>query len=179
MTHSMHCYLIGFRGSGKTTVGQLLSGRLGWDFVDTDQWIEQSAGRTIRELFAAGGEAAFRDLESAAIVEVSQRSSPTVISLGGGAVLREQNRMLLRSKGYSVWLNAKAELLYDRIRQDKLTDQRRPSLTGLSGFDEVAMLVQQREPIYAEMANKVVMIEGLSPDEIVADIADWVKLIAV
>ncbi len=172
----MHCYLIGFRGSGKTTVGQLLSGRLGWGFVDTDQWIEQSAGRTIREIFAEGSEAAFRELESAAILAVSQRSSPTVISLGGGAILREQNRLVLQSTGCCVWLNATAELLYERIRQDKLTDQRRPSLTGLSGFDEVAVLVQQREPIYAEMANKVVMIESLSPDEIVADIADWIKL---
>ena len=153
-----HCYLIGFRGSGKTTVGQLVAQRLGWPFLDTDHLIEQSVGRTIREIFAEQGEQGFRTLESSSIAQVAALTEPTVISLGGGAILREENRQLLHATGRCVWLSGDAQLLYTRIAQDSMTAQRRPNLTSLNGYDEVATLLAQREPLYRQMAHKTVMI---------------------
>ena len=171
----MHLYLIGYRGSGKTTVGRALADRLGWGFVDTDQQIEETAGRTIRDIFAESGETTFRDLETAAIEQVAGLAAASVISLGGGAVLRERNRHILSHSGRCVWLRAPAELLYERISGDALTAQRRPSLSTLGGYAEVVELLARREPIYEQLADKQVMIAGLSPDLIVAEIAEWVN----
>lgn len=112
-------FLAGFMGSGKSTVGQRLATALGWPFVDLDAEIERLAGRSIPDIFAAHGEDGFRDFEHAALLgqaETSAAAAPRVVALGGGTYAFERNRSLLRQVGPTVWLDAPAETLWERVR---------------------------------------------------------------
>lgn len=147
-------FLIGLRGAGKTTIGRLVAERLSWNFVDTDQWIQESTGRTIRDIFTADGEAAFRDLESAAIANVAVQEE-CVVSLGGGACERPVNRELIRQSGRAVWLTALPAVLWQRISRDSQTRDQRPALSDQGGEDELAWLLEQRSANYAACADFV------------------------
>src|ERR1051326_5701426 len=118
-------YLIGLRGTGKTTVGRLLAKLLNRPFHDADELLEQRAGRLIRDIFAAEGEAGFRDREEAILTELSAAGS-SVIATGGGVVLRESNRETMRRTGVAVWLTADVDTLVQRLQSDPATMQRRP-----------------------------------------------------
>lgn len=169
----MHLYLIGYRGSGKTTVGRLVAQALDWLLVDTDDWIESASGRTIQQIFAEAGEQAFRDLEQTTIEQVASLNDSIVVSLGGGAILRPQNRTQIR-RGKCVWLDAPAEFLYQRICNDPSSSTKRPNLTKSSGLDEVNEVLAVRRPLYAELANLTIDVVGRSADEIAREIVDWV-----
>ncbi len=145
------------------------------EVVDTDAWIEAEAGATIKEIFAAKGEKAFRDWETKAIEKVVSGKSK-VVSLGGGAVLRAENRALLRGRGITVWLRASAKTLSERISADPLTASRRPSLSKLAGYDEIVKLLEEREPIYCELADFTVDTEGRTPENIAEEIASLYRL---
>src|SRR5262245_31375942 len=124
----MNLLLIGYRGTGKSTVAHLLAERLGWRSVDSDERIEELAGCSIADIFASQGEGAFRDLESQVVAELAA-GDQTVLSLGGGAVLRPENRATLAAAGPMVWLTASPETLWGRIQADPETAARRPNLT--------------------------------------------------
>lgn len=175
MRLSAHLYLIGYRGSGKTTVGKLLAKQIGARFVDTDQCIVQHEGQSIREIFDSVGEAGFRDCETAIIRNITLQA-PCVVSLGGGAILRESNRELLCESGQCIWLTASAEKLFARIESDENSAGSRPQLTNHTGYDEVVELLSQRNPIYADLAKKTIETDALAPEEIVKEIIDWVNL---
>jgi shikimate kinase len=157
--------LTGYRCTGKTTTGRLLAARLGWDFADVDDLIESTAGKSIADIFAAEGEAGFRDRESAALAELCRRSD-CVIATGGGAVLREANREALRDAGLVVWLTAAPETLWQRLQADPSTAARRPNLTASGGLDEVRNLLAAREPLYREAADFAVASDDLSPQAV-------------
>lgn len=165
-------FLMGYRGCGKSTVGQLLAEHLGWEAIDTDDLAEAEAGKSIASIFESDGEPAFRDLEETVISNVCERRE-VVVSLGGGAVLREATRQRLKDAGPVVWLTASAEILAARIESDMASSARRPSLTGLSGLDEVRRVLAEREPIYGECATVAIDADGRSPDAIAAEIAGW------
>src|SRR5262249_43218407 len=114
-TNDTLIFLIGLRGSGKTTVGPILADRLGLPFRDADVLIELRAGRSIREIFASDGESAFRDLEEQMLNELIA-GGPAVIATGGGVVLRETNRTRMRAAGRIVWLTADPEMLWSRMQ---------------------------------------------------------------
>ena len=139
--------LIGYRGTGKTTVGRRLAERLDWAFVDADDAVERAAGKSIAEIFAADGETAFRDLEQQTVAELTQRPN-TVVSLGGGAVLRSENRAAIRAGGTVVWLTASPTTIHARINADATTGARRPNLTSQGGLAEIKQLLHQREAFY-------------------------------
>jgi len=162
-------YLIGSRGSGKTTVGRLLAARLGWSFVDMDDLIEAAAGKSIAEVFATEGESGFRDREATALTEISHRPDH-VIATGGGIVVRPENRSRLCETGYCVWLTAPAETLWDRIRVDVATPDRRPALTGLSPEEEIRHVLATREPLYRSVAHQSIPTDAQSPDAVVSTI---------
>jgi shikimate kinase len=164
-----HLYLTGYRGSGKTTVGRLVASRLGRRCIDLDDEIETHAGRSIREIFADGGEAIFRDLETAALARVAADSA-AVISLGGGAILRPENREVIAKTGIAVWLKIDADTVLQRLAGDATTAERRPSLTSLPPREEVESLLQKRQPLYQQVADHEVDAAGQSVAAIVDQI---------
>jgi len=158
-------WLTGYRGSGKTAVGEVLARRLGWEFIDADAYLELSAGVTIRDIFRTQGEPAFRDLESKILLELSARQD-CAIATGGGAILREANRKILGDTGTVVWLRAPAQVLLERIEADPTSPQRRPDLTAMGGLAEIETLLFLREPMYRKIAAMELDTSLLSPEEV-------------
>lgn len=165
-------HLIGYRGCGKTTVAKLLSPQLRWPAIDADEYLERAAGRTIKEIFAAEGEAGFRDRESATVQELTRREA-LIVSWGGGVILRPANRDALQTSGDIVWLRARPETLLQRIEQDPTTGARRPNLTVAGGLSEVQQLVAQREPIYLATSDFQIDVDELSPEQVAQRIIAW------
>jgi shikimate kinase len=161
--------VVGYRGAGKSTVGPIVAARLGWAFLDCDEEVERAAGRSVAELFHVEGEAGFRDRESAALAESCERGR-VVIATGGGAVLRETNRALIKEAGFVVWLTAPAGVIHDRLSRDPATAGRRPALTATGGLDEIVALLAVREPLYRAVADLVLDTTYRSPEELAADI---------
>jgi shikimate kinase len=164
----MSIALLGYRGSGKSTVGRRLADRLWQTFVDTDELVVRRAGAPIKEIFERRGEAAFRDLESEVVAEVS-RLTDHVIALGGGAVLREENRKALKDAGLKlIYLRCDAEELIRRIQSDPASADARPDLTDLGGgIAEVRKVLAEREPIYRSVMTGELDVTHLSPQDAV------------
>jgi shikimate kinase len=166
-------FLIGYRGTGKSTVGRHLAASLGWAFHDADEHIERAAAMTIADIFAAEGEAGFRDREAASLAELC-RAEQCVIATGGGVILRPANRELLQASGYVAWLTASPETIWARMQTDPTTAARRPNLTASGGREEVAHLLAVREPHYRAAASAAFPTEGRSPEQVAAAIlAAW------
>jgi shikimate kinase len=151
--------LIGYRGSGKSSVAPLLASRLGWEWFDADSLIEKAAGCTIREIFTNHGEPHFRELERQVMAELLGRQQ-IVIAAGGGAILNADTRRLLSTAGPVVWLRASIATLEGRINQDVTTAARRPALTNRIGAQEIEELLAQREPLYRQCASLTIDTDG-------------------
>lgn len=156
---------MGMMGSGKTTVGRALADRLCWDLVDSDAQVEARTGMTVTDIWQAGGEAAFRRLESEALAEAlgPGRMGLAVVAAGGGAVLSEANRRLLREGARVAWLRARPSTLAARLGDGPgprplLDDDPAASLARLDG---------ERRDLYAEVADVVVDVDGLAPADVV------------
>ncbi len=167
----MNIVLIGYRGAGKTTIGKQLAGRMGMEFIDTDDSIVQRSGKSIREIFAEGGETLFRDLESAVIDDLVETDN-TVIAAGGGVVLRKTNIEKLQANGRIVWLQAPAEVLWKRLQSDTRTPANRPDLTSTGGLEEILRLLQVRAPLYSTAADVALDVTNMSEDQIVRYLAE-------
>jgi len=165
----MNILLIGYRGTGKTTVAKCLARRLGWDWIDADVEIERRAGKSIAEIFAQQGEEAFRDLETEVVADLTAGDSQ-ILALGGGAILREENRRRIASAGTVVWLKASAETIHARITADATTAGRRPNLTASGGMAEIRELLDFRTPIYRQCADLQIDTDERTPDEIAEEI---------
>lgn len=143
--------LVGMPGGGKSTVGRQLAKRLDWRFIDTDAVIEKRIGQPIRSFFEQQGEDAFRDVESTVIDECTQ-STRAILATGGGSVLREANRALLRERTHVVYLRSSAEELFRRLRHDT----QRPLLQVQDPQARLRELFAQRDPLYRETAHYIV-----------------------
>ncbi|MFV9506845.1 MAG: shikimate kinase [Oscillochloridaceae bacterium umkhey_bin13] len=157
--------LIGLSGAGKTTVSQLLAERLGFTLYDTDELVVEAAGVSIPTIFATQGEAAFRAMEEGAVA-FATFDRPAVIATGGGVVLSENNRTLLRRSSFVVWLDAPDAELLARLRADPVN---RPLLAA-DPVTQLATLRTVRGPLYAATAHMTLIVSGLSPDAIVDQI---------
>jgi shikimate kinase len=166
--------LIGYRGTGKSTVARLVALALGWEWIDADVEIEWRAGKSIKTIFDDDGEPAFRDLESAILAELCRRDR-AVLALGGGVVLREENRHAIKAAGPVVWLAASAETLAQRIAADATTVERRPNLTAQGGITEIITMLGTRDPLYRDCASLVVDTEGKTPAEVAGEILTWLN----
>lgn len=164
----MSILLIGYRGSGKTTIGKKLADRLWQPFVDTDDLIVRSSGKSIREIFAESGEESFRDLETAALQQALALKDH-IISLGGGAVIREQNRQLIQNSGHkAIYLRCEPAALHQRIASDPNTAANRPALSPSGGnLDEIRTILSIREPWYRQVMTAELEVTHLSADEAV------------
>ncbi|MGN6370428.1 MAG: shikimate kinase [Phycisphaerae bacterium] len=161
----MNITLIGYRGSGKSSVGRRLAEMLGMGFVDTDVLIVERAGCTIKEIFEREGEAGFREREAVAMREAASLAN-TVIAAGGGAVLRQENVAAMKGCGKVVWLQGDVQTLYRRIQGDGATSANRPNLTSTGGIEEVRLLLAKREPLYRAAADHVVDISKISVEQV-------------
>jgi shikimate kinase len=140
--------LIGLMGAGKTTVGRKLAARLSLEFVDSDHVLEQRCGAAVATIFAVEGEAAFREREAKVIDELTHRDG-IVLATGGGAILREDNRAHLRSRGTVIYLQADPHQLFLRTRHDR----GRPLLQTADPLAKLQELYAQRHPLYEQTAH--------------------------
>lgn len=157
--------LIGYRGTGKTTVAQLVALHLGYDWVDADVEVELVLGMSITQFFDQFGEPRFREVEAQVVDELCSRAR-TVLALGGGAVLREDTRARIAQCAAVVWLRAAPATLQRRIAHDPTSVGRRPNLTNYGGQNEIEALLAQREPIYRACATLEVDTENKTPEEV-------------
>lgn len=148
----MNVILIGYRATGKTTVGKQVAERLCCPFYDTDEEVERTTGKTVLDLVAEGGWGLFREKERSAISGLSLKDG-CVFALGGGAILEEENVRLLRRNGVFVWLMSDAGTIVERMRRDEKSRQQRPSLTGKAAWEEVPAMLQWREEAYKKIAH--------------------------
>lgn len=159
----MNIVLIGYRGTGKSTVGRLLAARLGRELVSTDAEIVKRAQRTIPEIVAQQGWDYFRDLESDICRELASRDH-LVIDTGGGAILRAQNVEALKKDGTVFWLTASIKTIAKRIGSDK----QRPSLTETKSFvDEIQDVLGERTPKYQAAADHIIATDDRSINQLV------------
>lgn len=159
----MNIVLIGYRGTGKSTVGRQLAARLGRVLVSTDAEIVKRAKRTIPEIVAREGWEYFRDLESSICRELSSRDQ-LVVDTGGGTILRTENIEALKNNGAVFWLMASVETIAKRIGGDN----QRPSLTGSQSFvDEIQSVLRERTPKYQAAADHMITTDDRSIDQLV------------
>jgi shikimate kinase len=164
----MSIVLIGYRGSGKSTIGKRLADRLWQPFVDVDDLIVKKAGKSIKEIFEQDGEPAFRELEAEAVHEICKLSEH-VIGLGGGTLSREANRQAIRDAGHRViYLKCEPAELHRRIEADPQTAITRPNLTALGGgIEEVKKMLAEREPLYRQVMHAELDVTHLTPEDAV------------
>ena len=162
-----HIYLIGFMGTGKSTVSKELKNLLGWKEVEMDEEIVRTCGISISEIFETYGEAYFREQETACIRRISETDS-SIVSCGGGAVLREENVKLMKESGEIILLTARPDTVYHRVRRG--TD--RPLLKDRMSIQGISQLMEQRSAVYEKACDKMVSTDGKTPLEIAQEIAE-------
>lgn len=170
MTHGPHLFLVGFMGSGKSTVGRLVAQRLSRPFVDLDGLVEREAQRPIAEIFATEGEEGFREMESSALLSL-EGLEPAVVACGGGVVLRPANRSALKRLGKVVYLKVTAGEAVARI-DDVST---RPLLAGPGGTLAATSLLAARESLYTSVADLAVDTMGKAPEQIADELVMGVR----
>ena len=154
--------LIGFMGSGKTTVGIRLSYKWKRPFLDTDKLIECREGRTISEIFAAEGEEYFRALETELLKELSLKIHNQILSVGGGTPLREENRNFLKQIGTVVYLRVRPQTVYERLKGDTT----RPLLQVEDPLSKITELLDKRWRLYEEAADLIIDVDDMDMDGI-------------
>ncbi len=168
MGQEKNIILIGFMGSGKTTVGLKLSYRLRIPVEDTDKLIERRENKSIRELFAQEGEEAFRQKETELLREIGSRNYRRILSVGGGTPLRPENRELLKRCGTVVYLRIRPETAYERLKGDT----NRPLLQCDDPLQRIRTLLAEREEAYAACADVILDVDGLPTEEILTQITN-------
>jgi len=164
--------LIGFMGTGKTTVGRRLADRTGWSFVDVDEYIVETEQRPISDMFARDGEERFRAIETAAL-QTLLAGEGKIVSTGGGAVLREENRRLMKQRGLVVALKASKQTIMARLRHDRS----RPLLAG-NLEERVNKLLAERATAY-DFADLILQTDGHPPDELATAIIQRMKQVGM
>lgn len=166
-----HVILIGFMGSGKSTVGYRLSYRLKKCLIDTDKLIEQKEKMTISNMFAEKGEAYFRGKETEYLNSLFHELGSRVLSLGGGTPIREENRAIIKQLGKVFYLKASPDTIYERVKHDT----KRPLLQCENPRERIEELLKERDPIYESVADIVICVDGKNMQEVVQEIVEVVR----
>lgn len=167
-------FLVGLRGSGKTTLGKVASKRSGRPFLDTDELVEARAGKTVAEIVAQDGWDAFRALESEVLAEVCA-GDRQIVATGGGVILAEANRERMRAAGKVFYLAAEPALLAARLLRDPKAAQR-PTLTGQPLAEEMRALFEERQPLYMNAAD-FILHAGSPLNELADDFEEKIRLV--
>ncbi|MCP6757643.1 MAG: shikimate kinase [Fischerella sp. CENA71] len=162
----INLYLIGMMGAGKTTLGRMLARELKYGFVDTDDLLEKAAGKTINQIFAEEGEAAFRQLESQILAQVCAFTK-LVIATGGGIILRRDNWSYLHH-GIIIWLDASVEILYKRLAEDTT----RPLLQDTDPQGKLRSLLEQRQALYNQADLRITITAEETSEQIIKRIIE-------
>jgi shikimate kinase len=163
--------LVGFMGSGKSSVGREIARRWGYRFLDTDSVIRQRHCKPILEIFESQGEPFFRDQEHLALREM-QGSIHCVIATGGGIILQPRNRPLLHALGIIVWLSATEEIIWERVSRNR----KRPLLQTADPRATINRLISLRNPLYEAVADITIETSGLTHEEVAARVAAAVSV---
>ena len=164
--------LIGFMGSGKSTVGKFVANNNNMKQIDTDWYIESKQNRKISEIFETDGEEAFRRMETDCIKELLKNvDNKYIVSVGGGLPMKEENRGLLHQLGTIVYLKAEISTLEKRLSGDK----KRPLLQGGELHDKIASLMEKRESVYEELADIIVQTDNKSFEDIENEIKKGIE----
>ena len=167
MTARANLVLVGPMGAGKTSVGKLLASRLDLQFIDSDHELEARCGADIPWIFDIEGEAGFRARETEILTELCNQTG-ILLATGGGAVISEKNRQILRKAGVVVYLSATAEQIYQRVKHDT----NRPLLQVKDRKAVIDRLVSEREPLYKEVADLIFPSGQVSPNKITKTLAE-------
>ena len=159
----MNIVLIGYRCTGKSSIGKRLANILGWKFLDTDKILEDKIGMSISEFVLKKGWDEFRKLEKEVVKDVS-KSDNSVIATGGGVVLNEENMKALKKNGWIVWLKAKPETIKQRMLKDKANT--RPSLKGKDPVNEIGEVLAERSPLYRKNSDISLDTDNCSVEEL-------------
>ena len=165
-----HIYLIGFMGCGKTSVSIAMNQLYGKNIVEVDDRITAREGRSINQIFAESGENYFRDLETEMLKELAEEDN-IIVSCGGGMVLREENRRLMKENGVIIWLDATPETILERVKDD----DSRPKLKGRKNVKDIQALKDKRADAYAEAADIKVDTDGKTIREVAKEIYESVN----
>lgn len=159
-------FLVGYRCTGKTTIGRRLALALGREFQDTDQLIESRAKTTIARMVAEKGWEFFRAMETQVLSELSLEP-PSVIATGGGIILAEENRRMLKSHGTCIWLQADRDVILQRLKADARSQTLRPDLTDDGIEAETEKMLTIRDPLYRDVSNFFIDTSACSPEHCV------------
>lgn len=166
----MNIYLIGFMGTGKSAVGRALQKETGFQMIDMDAEIVRREGREISEIFKIEGEEYFRDLETR-ILEELEKKDHSIVSCGGGIVLKDINRAIMRRSGITVLLTAHPDTILNRVKND----HSRPLLEGKKDITSIREMIQQRMPYYEKAANVIVPTDEKTPEQLAKRIIEFSK----
>ena len=162
--------LIGFMGTGKSTVSKVMSSKLHIQETDMDDYIVEYAGMSINDIFSKYGEERFRDIESECVKELCETSGK-IISCGGGAVLRDENVTCMKKNGLIVLLTATARTVYERVKDS--TD--RPVLNGNMNVEYITELMNRRRDRYLEVADIIICTDDKTPEDIVSEMIEEIQ----
>ena len=170
----MNLYFIGYRCTGKTSVGLILADALDWTFVDMDHELVAEEGTPIENIVDSRGWKYFREREALLLERLSQVTKQ-VISTGGGVVTVPENIAIMRESGKVVWLHASAATIAKRMEADIDTDRQRPPLHGKDSVAEIEEVFAERLPLYDEAMHLQVETDSLSPEEVAESVMRWLK----
>lgn len=162
---SRSIFLIGFMGAGKSTIARALQRELGFPLIEMDERIVKEQGMSINDIFAQYGEDHFRDIESQLIVDIG-KEEPSIVSCGGGVVVRPQNTQNMKAIGRIVFLKATPETIYERVKNS--TD--RPILNGHMNVEYIAELMEKRRALYEAAADITIQTDGKTREQICEEI---------
>ena len=172
--HAMNIFLIGYRCTGKTTVGKGLAASLGYSFVDTDELIVRKEGQKIDKIVARGGWGLFRGLEKQTLEEICKRDRQ-VVATGGGIILDLDNVGLMKRKGRIVWLKAGEQAIYTRMVADTASARNRPALTLKNLREEIVETLREREPLYRRAMDLEFDTEKAAPEAVLQCIVERIE----
>lgn len=165
----MNVVLVGYRGTGKTSVGRILAAKLRKPFLDSDEMVKISAGKCVLEMVMERGWDFFRKEEKRIVAELSRRDE-CIVALGGGAVLDEENVRNLKDKGLFIWLTAEGQTIARRLNGDGKTREQRPPLTGKDPGEEIRSLLKIRGPVYEKIADCRIDTSNRSIEEVAVEV---------